>query len=74
MKRHVTRRVFAAAAALTLLAACGSDSDDGSSDDSQEWYVQADFDEQNEQRDATFEGDPATPCGWRPWADPSCRR
>ncbi|GAA1735894.1 substrate-binding domain-containing protein [Aeromicrobium alkaliterrae] len=67
MKRHATRRVFAAAAALTLLAACGSDTDDASSDDGQEWYVQADFDEQNEQRDATFEGDPATP--WLQYID-----
>ncbi|MEG9226970.1 substrate-binding domain-containing protein [Aeromicrobium sp. Sec7.5] len=67
MKRHATRRVFAAAAALTLLTACGSDSDDGASEDSEEWYVQADFDEQNEQRDATFAGDPATP--WLQYID-----
>lgn len=67
MKRHATRRLFAAAAALTLLAACGSDSDDSASDDGQEWYVQADFDEQNEQRDATFAGDPATP--WLQYID-----
>ncbi len=29
--------------------------------DSEEWFVQADFDEQNEQRDATFEGDESEP-------------
>ena len=35
--------------------------------DSEEWFVQADFDEQNEQRAATFEGDEAEP--WLQYID-----
>jgi ribose transport system substrate-binding protein len=34
---------------------------------SEEWFVQADFDEQNAQRDATFEGDPSEP--WLQYID-----
>ncbi len=35
--------------------------------DSAEWFVQADYDEQDAQRSATFEGDPATP--WLQYID-----
>ncbi|MFO6452617.1 MULTISPECIES: substrate-binding domain-containing protein [unclassified Aeromicrobium] len=41
------------------------DDDSGSKDT--EWFVQADFDRQNEQRSATFEGDAATP--WLQYID-----
>ncbi len=67
MNRHASRRVLAAAAALTVLAACSNGGSDDSEGSGEEWFVQADFDEQMEQRDATFEGDPATP--WLQYID-----
>lgn len=70
--RRLKGALASTAALLVVLTAC---SDDGSADeetpnadpgsgetgDEQEWFVQADFDTQNAQRDATFEGDPAQP-------------
>lgn len=69
--------VAAAAALLVLSACSTDDTLDSStaadtattsdeptaeeSDSSQEWFVQADFDEQDAQRSATFEGDPEQP-------------
>ena len=67
----------AAAALLVVLTACSTDDslDDpsragrrrGHRAPEQEWFVQADFDEQDAQRDATFEGDPAQP--WLQYID-----
>ena len=65
--RASMRGVLVSAAAVLVLAACSTDDvsdadtdkDSGSKDT--EWFVQADFDRQDEQRDATFEGDAATP-------------
>ncbi|MFD1858897.1 substrate-binding domain-containing protein [Aeromicrobium camelliae] len=56
---------LASAAALVVLAGCSTDEisdsgDDGGNQDT-EWFVQADFDRQNEQRDATFQGDESEP-------------
>ncbi|OUZ07581.1 ABC transporter substrate-binding protein [Aeromicrobium sp. PE09-221] len=68
MKRTLA---VASAAALVALAGCStdeiSDTNEGSGSDDTEWFVQADFDEQDEQRDATFEGDPETP--WLQYID-----
>jgi ribose transport system substrate-binding protein len=65
-----------AAALLVVLTACGTD--DSLDDDppaagetgegeEQEWFVQEDFDTQDAQRDATFEGDPEQP--WLQYID-----
>jgi ribose transport system substrate-binding protein len=72
MRRTHLRGVLAGAAVLAVLTACSTDDtgsdpgtdesagqDNGSSSD--EWFVQADFDEQREQMGATFEGDPEQP-------------
>lgn len=67
--------VLGAAALAVSLAACssdGSENDDpkaGSTDSSEvsEFFNQADMDEQDEQRSASFEGDPATP--WLQYID-----
>ena len=73
MRRTHLRGVLAGAAVLAVLTACstedtgGSDAGDADSTDkssdaaSDEWFVQADFDKQREQMDATFEGDPEKP-------------
>ena len=46
----------------------GAAEDDGEdAGDEQEWFDQADYDKQDEQRSATFEGDPATP--WLQYID-----
>ncbi|MDN4171552.1 substrate-binding domain-containing protein [Nocardioides sp. SOB77] len=67
---------MASVAALAALAACSTDesiddpapqageestSESEGSGGSEEWFVQADFDEQDQQRSATFEGDPEQP-------------
>ncbi|WP_293785998.1 substrate-binding domain-containing protein [uncultured Aeromicrobium sp.] len=65
MRRTMRAGAFASAAALVVLAGCStdevSDSGDGSGSQDTEWFVQADFDRQNEQRDATFQGDESQP-------------
>ncbi|MFH7323162.1 MULTISPECIES: substrate-binding domain-containing protein [Aeromicrobium] len=66
------RGVLVSAAAVLVLAACSTDDvsdagDDDSGSKDTEWFVQADFDRQNEQRSATFEGDAATP--WLQYID-----
>ncbi|RLV56206.1 ABC transporter substrate-binding protein [Aeromicrobium phragmitis] len=65
MRRTMRAGALASAAALVVLAGCSTDDisdsgDDGGSQDT-EWFVQADFDRQNEQRDATFQGDESEP-------------
>ena len=76
--RKMRGALVASAAVLALLSACSTDSSlddpdaagdpgDGESSSSEEWFVQADFDEQMEQMDATFEGDPSEP--WLQYID-----
>jgi ribose transport system substrate-binding protein len=77
MRRNHLKGVLAGAAALAVLTACSTDdsgtdpsadettSEGGSSDT--EWFVQADFDKQREQMDATFEGSPDEP--WLQYID-----
>ncbi|WP_408898290.1 substrate-binding domain-containing protein [Nocardioides sp. R1-1] len=69
MRRTQLKGVLAGAAVLAVLTACSTD-DSGSDPDTDspsaggsdsEWFVQADFDQQREQMDATFEGDPKQP-------------
>ncbi len=74
MRRRTTRVpiALAAAAALVLLTGCSTDEpeDSGTSPTAtgdSEWFVQADFDRQDEQRSATFEGDPEQP--WLQYID-----
>ena len=74
MTRRLTRGALAAAAATLVLAACSTDGSESSGDSDEpaassdtEWFVRADFDTQDEQRDATFEGDPETP--WLQYID-----
>jgi len=66
------RGVLVSAAAVLVLAGCSTDDvsdagDDDSGSTDTEWFVQADFDRQDEQRSATFEGDAATP--WLQYID-----
>ncbi|WP_412902055.1 substrate-binding domain-containing protein [Aeromicrobium sp. 179-A 4D2 NHS] len=66
------RGVLVSAAAVLVLAACSTDDvsdagDDDSGSKDTEWFVQADFDRQDEQRSATFQGDEATP--WLQYID-----
>ncbi len=74
MRRRLIRGPIAVTAAVLALAACSTDPSvddpapaaEGSespseSSDSDEWFVQAEYDEQFEQRSATFEGDPEQP-------------
>lgn len=79
MRTTPFKGLLAGAAALALLTACSTDesgsdpasedtasaTEDAASED--EWFVQADYDEQLEQMDATFEGDPAQP--WLQYID-----
>lgn len=69
MRRTKLAAVLGAAALAVSLAACSSDGSEddnpsGSSSDkdtTSEFFNQADMDEQDEQRSATFEGDPSKP-------------
>jgi ribose transport system substrate-binding protein len=70
MRRNHLKGVLAGAAVLAVLTACSTEDtgDDPAADTStspgstdSEWFVQADYDEQMEQMDATFEGDPEKP-------------
>lgn len=70
--RASMRGVLVSAAAVLVLAACSTDDvsdagDDDSGSKDTEWFVQADFDRQDEQRSATFQGDEATP--WLQYID-----
>ena len=76
MRRPFLKAALASAAALAVLTACSTDdsldnpdaeASDKESRSSEEWFVQADFDEQDQQRSATFEGDPETP--WLQYID-----
>ncbi|WP_148572505.1 substrate-binding domain-containing protein [Nocardioides caldifontis] len=77
MRRKLIRGSVAVAAVVALAACSTDDVDDpapqaeGSSEEtegsSEEWFVQADYDEQFEQRSATFEGDPEQP--WLQYID-----
>ena len=81
MRRSTFRGVLAGAAALAVLTACSTDdsvdnpdsaedpasaeeSEEGGSD---EWFVQADYEEQMQQMDAEFEGNPEEP--WLQYID-----
>ncbi len=69
--RKIRGALASTAALLVVLTACGTDDSlddpeaapEGGEDTSeeQEWFVQEDFDTQDAQRGATFEGDPAQP-------------
>lgn len=74
LRRRSLRGAVASVAALAALAACstdesiddpapqaGEESASETEGSGEEWFVQADFDEQDEQRSATFEGDPEQP-------------
>ena len=69
MRRKIHKGLLAAVLAVGLATACSTDSsvddppegESGETEASQEWFVQEDFDTQNEQREATFEGDPEQP-------------
>ena len=73
MRRPFMKAALAGAAALAVLTACSTDDSlddagrrrpsDKESASSEEWFVQADFDKQDQQRSATFEGDPETARG-----------
>ncbi len=82
MRRTKLIGVLGAAAMVVALAACSSDGsadddnpgtgetqseDTGGTDEVSEFFSQADMDEQDGQRDATFEGDPAAP--WLQYID-----
>ena len=79
MRRSKITGVLAGAAVLAVLTACSTEepadeaegtddntsSEEGSS--SEEWFVQADYDEQEQQMSATFEGNPDEP--WLQYID-----
>ena len=74
--RRTIRATLASAAALAVLAGCSTDTIDepesaseptSEETSSEEWFVQADYEEQDAQRSATFEGDPAEP--WLQYID-----
>jgi ribose transport system substrate-binding protein len=77
MRRSKITGVLAGVAALAVLTACSTEeptdeadatddtSEEGSS--SEEWFVQADYDEQEEQMGASFEGNPEEP--WLQYID-----
>jgi ribose transport system substrate-binding protein len=74
--RTPIRSVLAGAAALALFAACSTDdslddpddaAETGETGSSEEWFVQADYDEQAEQMDASFEGPAEEP--WLQYID-----
>ena len=67
MRKTRLKAAFAAVAALTILAACGGGGGDGDEPKESKWFVQADFDKQDEQRTATFEGNPDEP--WLQYID-----
>jgi len=77
MRRSKFTAALGVAAAVAVLGACSTDdtvndSDDPSGDggettSSEEWFVQADYDEQDAQRDATFEGPAEEP--WLQYID-----
>lgn len=82
MVRPTARAAFASLAVLAVLTACSTDEslDDPAGETSAdagdaaeeggedtEWFVQADFDEQDAQRSATFEGDESEP--WLQYID-----
>ncbi len=67
MRKTRLKAALAAVAALTILAACGGGGGDGDEPKESKWFVQADFDKQDEQRTATFEGNPDEP--WLQYID-----
>ena len=67
MRKTRLKAAFAAVASLTILAACGGGGGDGDEPKESKWFVQADFDKQDEQRSATFEGNPDEP--WLQYID-----
>lgn len=60
-KRLSVALATASALVLTLSSCGGSDDDDEKSGKPSEWFVQEDFDTQQEQLDAEFSGDPEQP-------------
>ena len=78
MRRSKITGVLAGAAVLAVLTACSTEEptdEAGGTDDttteegssSEEWFVQADYDEQEQQMSATFEGSPEEP--WLQYID-----
>ena len=67
MRNTKWKAAFVAVAALLTLAACGGGGDDGNKETTSKWFVQADYDKQEEQRSASFEGSPDEP--WLQYID-----
>jgi ribose transport system substrate-binding protein len=67
MRNTKWKAALGAVAALLVLAACGGGGDDGDKEKTSKWFVQADFDKQDEQRSATFEGSEDEP--WLQYID-----
>lgn len=61
MRNTKWKAALGAVAALLILAACGGGGGDGDQAKPNKWFVQADFDKQDEQRSASFEGSPDEP-------------
>ena len=61
MRNTKWKAALGAVAALLILAACGGGGGDGDKEKPSKWFVQADFDKQDEQRSASFEGSPDEP-------------
>ena len=67
MRNTKWKAALGAVAALLILAACGGGGGDGDQAKPNKWFVQADFDKQDEQRSASFEGSPDEP--WLQYID-----
>ena len=67
MRNTKWKAALGAVAALLILAACGGGGGDGDEPKESKWFVQADYDEQEEQRSATFEGSEDEP--WLQYID-----
>ena len=67
MRNTKWKAALGAVAALLVLAACGGGGGDGDKEKTSKWFVQADFDKQDEQRSATFEGSEDEP--WLQYID-----
>ena len=67
MRNTKWKAALGAVAALLILAACGGGGGDGDKAKTSKWFVQADFDKQDEQRSASFEGSPDEP--WLQYID-----
>jgi ribose transport system substrate-binding protein len=67
MRNTKWKAALGAVAALLILTACGGGGNDGDKETTSKWFVQADYDKQDEQRSASFEGNPDEP--WLQYID-----